>query len=238
MAKKQTTGLKKIKTRGGLASKAYNQLKDSIISGKLTPGMRLQEESLTEKMGISRTPFREALNRLNSEGLVDIVPKKGARVAQLTEEDLDDLFEVREIIETQFMKKAIENVKPERFKEIKQQLHDAEQGLNDAQGNFKEWDKKRREYLVIDRTLHDQLITGAGNKYWEQLYLNIRNRIELYGNYLSHDAYWFPVAIKDHHQILDAILDNDIERAQEAMRAHVQNVRQGLTESNLFKAPL
>lgn len=233
--KHPTIGLKKIRSKGELANKAYKQLKQAIVRGHLSPGMRLQEELFTEKLGISRTPFREALNRLNSEGLIQIVPKKGAHVVELSSKELDDLFEAREVIETHFLIRSAQTISPIKFAEFKQRFQEKEEELAEAQGNYEEWDLKRQEYLRIDRELHDILITGTDNDYWEQLYVNIRNRVELYGSYLSHDAYWFPVAIKEHHEILDAIIAREFEKAQHVMSTHIKHVRQGLSESNVLR---
>ncbi len=235
MAEKHIPGLRKIRSRGELGVKAYKQLKDAIIQGNLSPGQRLQEELITERIGISRTPLREALNRLNSEGLIEIVPKRGAHVVKLSAKELDDLFEVRQVIETTFLERAAEHIKPEKFQDFKESFLAAEEELADAQGDYKEWDEKRQQYLAIDRAFHDLLISSVQNKYWEQLYFNLRNRIELYGGYISHDAYWFPVAIKDHHQILDLILEQKYAKAQKAMAEHIKNVRRGLSEINAIR---
>ena len=85
--------LKKIRTRGPLVEPVYKALKHAIITGQIAPGSALYEEPLTKLLGVSRTPLREAFNRLKSDGLIEVVPRKGACVVELDAQDIDDLLE-------------------------------------------------------------------------------------------------------------------------------------------------
>jgi len=216
--------LKKIRSRGPLAEQVYVQLKKAIIQGSLASGLRLHEEQLTRAMDISRTPLREAFNRLKAEGLVDIIPRKGVYVFQLTVDDINSLFEAREAIEITFFKRAVKKIPTARINKFRHRLEKAESALKDTIDNPEQWNKNREIYNAADREFHDTLISYAGNKYWEQLYYNIHDRIILYGNRLSNDPYWFPVIIQDHFDIIDAILNHDFETAKSNMSRHIQNV--------------
>ena len=228
MSEKQTIKLPRIRSRGPLAEKVYAILKEAIITGKLGRGTWLQEEALTKALDVSRTPIREALNRLKSEGLVELSPRKGAHIIELTDAELEDLFEVRETVETIFFVRSAKKIPVDTIKRFHARLKACEKAMHEARGKEKEWEKHRREYLENDRSLHDALIEAAGNKYWQQIYYDIRDRIEIFGNQLSLDQQWFDRAIKDHYRILTAIEQGDFRTGKAAMRDHIRNVKNGI----------
>lgn len=228
MPERPIIDLPKIRTRGPLAEKVYTILKDAIISGKFASGMWLQEEALTQALDVSRTPVREAFNRLKSDGFIEVIPRKGAHIIELSDEELDDLFEVREKVETIFFIRSAQAIPVRTLKRFHDTLKKNEQAMRSSHGNRKQWDKNRRSYLESDRALHDSLIKATGNKYWERVYCDIRDRIEIIGNQLSFDLDWFDIAISDHYAILESMESGDFIAGQRAMQNHIRNVRQGI----------
>ena len=228
MSVKQKIQLSKIRTRGPLAEKVYAVLKEAIIRGKLERGMWLQEEALTKALDVSRTPIREALNRLKSEGLIELSPRKGAHIIELSDSELADLFEVREKVETVFFIRSAKAMPLHTIITFQERLRVCEEAMRLARGKQQEWEKKRKEYLEHDRALHDALIQATGNKYWQQIYYDIRDRIEIFGNQLSFDQERFDIAIKAHYRILAAIEQGDYRGGKKAMRDHIRNVKNGL----------
>lgn len=228
MPTKSIIKLKKIRSRGPLAEKAYAILKEAIIQGQFAPGTWLQEEQITKALGTSRTPVREAFNRLKSDGFIEVMPRKGAYIIELSDTELDDLFEAREVIETTFFVRSARKLPRNQIIKLREALVTSEKAMNDARTDPEGWHVERRHYLKADRELHDSLIAATENKYWEKLYLNIRDRIEMYGNQLSLDETWFKLAIRDHYAIIDAILDQQYDVGKSAMATHIQNVRQGI----------
>jgi DNA-binding GntR family transcriptional regulator len=220
--------LPKIRSRGPLAEKVYVILKKAIIDGTLAEGTWLQEESLTKALGVSRTPVREAINRLKSDGIIDVIPRKGAHIIELSDRELDELFEVREQIETTFFIRSAETIARTEVQRFRERLEESERAIRDRLPGSADWHAGRLAYLRSDRALHDSLVKAAGNTYWERLYLDIRDRIEICGNQLSSDQTWFDIAIRDHYSIIDAILVGQYEEGQRAMRAHIRNVREGI----------
>jgi DNA-binding GntR family transcriptional regulator len=220
--------LKRIRTRGPLAGKAYDNLKSAIIQGRLTPGTWLHEEKITKALGISRTPLREALNRLSSDGLIEVIPRKGAHIVELNDYQLKELFEAREKIETIFFIRAAQAIEPSVLKQIRLELESAEKDMLAAKGDAQTWDRQRQRYLKNDRSFHDILISATGNRYWEKLYNNIRDRIELYANQISGDNFWFPIAIQDHYEIIDEVLQGRFEAGRDRMKRHIRNARAGI----------
>jgi DNA-binding GntR family transcriptional regulator len=222
--------LKPIRQRGALGVLVYRQLKDAIIQGAFEPGTWLQEDQLTKALQTSRTPVREALSRLRSEGLIDVVPRKGAFIVELDAKELDDLFEASEIIETTFFKRSAARLSPQALNLYRDRLRTTAAQMARFHGDLKRWEAQRRQYLRADRAFHDALIAAAGNRYWEYLYFNIRDCIELCGNQVSWDDYWFKIAIDDHEKILDAISENRLDAAQAAMQLHIRHMHTGVTQ--------
>jgi len=221
-------GLKPIRSRGNLGEKVYRGLKRAITLGQLTPGTWLQEEQLTQALAISRTPLREALNRLASEGLVEMAPRKGAHIVELTDRDLEELFEAREVIETTFFVRAARNMTLQDFERIKTGLDRAEEALHRARGDPVLWQEERERYLEADRAFHDELIAASGNRYWGRLYDHIRDLIQVYSHRISIDPELLRTAIHDHQAILEALVKGRLEEARGLMGRHIRNMKVNL----------
>ena len=97
----------------------FNTLRQAILKGEMEPGERLMEIQLAQKLGVSRTPIREAIRKLELEGLVVMIPRKGAEVAHITEKDMRDVLEVRSTLEELAVELACKHVTPERVQELK-----------------------------------------------------------------------------------------------------------------------
>ncbi len=221
--------LKKIDYRNPLSDEVYTSIKEAIIQGELAPGTWLQEDQLTQTLGISRTPLREAFNRLKSEDLIAIVPRKGAYIIELSTKELEDLFEAREVIETTFFVRSVEYLPKSYFSRLYNQFKEAEHQILAVENDPRVKENKRREYLEIDRSFHDRVIEASGNEYWIKLYCNIRDRIQIYGHKISYNADWFKVAQEDHKAICTALLEKEYEKARTAMQQHIRNMRTALT---------
>ena len=98
----------------------FNTLRQAILKGELKPGERLMEIALAEKLGVSRTPIREAMRKLELEGLVVMVPRRGAQVANITEKDLNDVLEVRITLENMAIEKACANIPDANIRKLQQ----------------------------------------------------------------------------------------------------------------------
>ena len=96
----------------------YNTLRDAIVSGDLKPGERLMEVTLAEKMGVSRTPVREAVRKLELEGLVTMIPRKGTHVAELSVKDIMDVLEVRTALDKLATELAAERIRQDNFRHL------------------------------------------------------------------------------------------------------------------------
>ena len=180
----------------------FHTLRKAIIQGELQPGERLMEVTLANKLGVSRTPVREAIRMLELEGLVVMIPRKGAEVAKITVRDLKDALEVRMAIDSLSVKLACERLDENDKTEIKQ-----------ACVAFREAVKSKNVQAIVE----GELITIAMNLR-EQVY---RYRFEYVKDFSYHEN-----LIREHDQITEAILKGDVETAQKIMKEHIYNQEQ------------
>ncbi|MGE5257048.1 MAG: GntR family transcriptional regulator [Hyphomicrobiales bacterium] len=224
-----STALKRIRARGPLVEQVYNSLKSAIITGRIAPGSCLHEEPLTLALGVSRTPLREAFNRLKSDGLIEVIPHRGAFVVELEAHDIDNLLEAREVIETAFFMRAARSFKRAELLKIRLALQRSYRQLLGKRGKADQ-EKALQIYLAIDRDLHDRLIEASENKYWIKLYHDLRERIELCGHQVSQLPHRFRRIVQEHLDLIEALLAGDLARGRQCLRTHIRNVQQGVQE--------
>ena len=149
----------------------FNTLRRAILKGDLKPGERLMEIALAEKLGVSRTPIREAIRKLELEGLVVMAPRKGAKVASITERDLNDVLEVRKGMEELAIRLACERITPEELEE----LDKVEQRFLSLTENG-----DLTELAEMDVAFHDIIYKATNNKRLVQLLSNLREQMYRY----------------------------------------------------------
>ena len=124
----------------------FNTLRQAILKGELKPGERLMEIALAQRLGVSRTPIREAMRKLEQEGLVVMVPRRGAQVANITEKDLNDVLEVRIVLENMAIEKACEQMTEENVRALWDAAKDFERTT--AEGNLVQMAESDRKSVV------------------------------------------------------------------------------------------
>ena len=189
-------------------------LREAILQGKLEPGERLMEIALAEQLGVSRTPIREAIRKLELEGLVTNIPRKGAMVAEITLKDLRDVLEVRRNLENLAVKLACEKATPEDIAELKQ-LH----------LNFKDTVDKGHLTAVTeaDVKFHDKIYQITDNKRLIQILNNLREQMYRYRFEYIKDEINRGVLIDEHAMIIEAIENKDVEKAKKYSELHIDN---------------
>lgn len=172
-----------------LKDRAYQNIKFQIIRGNLRPGTRLLEEELAKAMSISRAPIREAFNKLEKEGFVTTIPRKGTAVSNVTTEIIEDIFEIRETLETLAVKKSLGKIFIDELEKVGD--------------NFKEFINKsenaenRIQYLVLDKEFHDLLSQNCGNKKLIELLANLQEQIHWLRN-ISLKRTTFSGTVREH----------------------------------------
>ena len=192
----------------------FNTLRRAILRGELKPGERLMEIQLANKLGVSRTPIREAIRKLELEGLVLMIPRKGAEVAEITEKNLRDVLEVRCALEELAVQLACDRIERNRIRE----LHAAAAHFRDILDS-----DDITQIAAADEAFHDVIFKATGNERLIQLLNNLREqmyrcRIE----YLKKKE-CYPQLLKEHATIMKAIEEHDKEKATRITGQHINN---------------
>ena len=192
----------------------FNTLRQAILRGELKPGERLMEIQLANKLGVSRTPIREAIRKLELEGLVLMIPRKGAEVAEITEKSLRDVLEVRRALEELAVQLACEKITKEEIRELERVAKEFQQVVNSSDIT---------EIAEEDVCFHDIIYTATDNQKLIQLLNNLREQMYRYRvEYLKRDGV-FPQLIAEHEAIIRHIENNEKEKATEVMCRHIDN---------------
>ncbi len=202
------------RSRRLLHAGAVDQLRDLIVQGELAAGARLNERLLCERLGISRTPLREALKVLAAEGLVQLLPNRGAVVTALTLEQVREIFAVMGALEALAGELACRNIAPAQLAEIRA-LH-YQMRVHHARGEL-------AEYFRFNQQIHILLVEASGNATLAANYrqLNAHVRRARYMANLSRERW--DQAVDEHEAILDALAKRDAPRLQRLLREHLSN---------------
>lgn len=192
----------------------FNTLRQAILRGELKPGERLMEIQLANKLGVSRTPIREAIRKLELEGLVLMIPRKGAEVAEITEKNMLDVLEVRRALEELAVKLACERITEEEIQELKDAADVFQKILSE---------KDITKIAEADEAFHDVIFKSTGNERLIQLLNSLREQMYRYRlEYLKREEY-HPQLLKEHQQIIDRITRKDQSEAAELIDRHIGN---------------
>ena len=200
----------------------FNTLREAILKGELKPGERLMEIQLAKRLGVSRTPIREAIRKLELEGLVVMVPRKGAEVADITEKDLRDVLEVRKALEELVVQIACDRMTEEDFKELKK-----------AHARFKTVIKKGdlKEVAEADVKFHDIIYMSTNNQRLIQILNNLREQMYRYRIEYLKDTQMHAALVQEHESIVECLESGDKENASRIKRSHIDNQEQGIVRS-------
>jgi DNA-binding GntR family transcriptional regulator len=198
--------------RRPLHDEATERIRDMIVEGRLTAGDWVNETELCQQLQISRTPLREALKVLAAEGLVELVPRRGARVAQLSMRELVDLFEALSGIEGLSAELAAMRMSAADLDRLRQLQSRIEQ---------RHRARDRHEYFHDNQKLHESIVQCSGNSALVDIHARLIARVRR-ARYqaIQSEARWAE-SVQEHAQILSALESRDGRRAGELMRRHV-----------------
>jgi len=195
----------------------YEALKAAITDGRFPPGHRLKEVYIARQFGVSTIPVREALQRLDREGLVRIVDHRGAVVPSWSARDAEQLYELRELLEGRAVERVAERAKEVDFGAIETVLAQAERVL---------FDPDQQKFNRLDLEFHAKLVQLSGNRYLAELAEQVHRRIQVIRSrcsvYLPDRP---PVSHRQHLLILQAIKEGDPVRARAALVHHIRDIR-------------
>jgi DNA-binding GntR family transcriptional regulator len=206
-----------------LHNEILTRLRDYIVEGNIPDGSRVPERQLCEMLQISRTPLREALKVLASEGLVELLPNRGARVRQLSEHDLGELFDVMGGLEGLAGRLACENITDEEIAEI-ERLHYEMYGFY--------LHRDMHNYFLVNQLIHQKIVEASRNATLTSTYANFAGRIRRVrysANFARKRERWGE-AMREHETILDALRRRAGSELSDILFAHLRNKRTAAVE--------
>ena len=200
--------------RGLQGESVYERLCEDIRAGVLAPGSRLREAEIAERLSVSRTPVREAIRRLEAEGLVDHLPRSGAIVRRLDYSETMELYEMRTVLEGTAARLAARAASPVELEEL--QAINAEMRAADGQP----------ERLVrLNRQFHRRLLEASRNRFLLRAMATVENTLLILGASSMHLPERAVAAVAEHGEVLDALLIRDGAAAEAAMRRHMERAQ-------------
>ncbi len=204
------------------ADTAYEAVRQMILSGAAAPGDRLGEAELAETLGLSRTPVREALQRLGADGLVEVLPHRGARVVRWTAADLAEIFELRSLLEPYAAARAARIGLDE---EVLAALRDrcAEMERAAAASDL-------ARVAQLNSRFHAALIDASGNRRLPGMLTSVMHAPLILGTFHRYDAEAMERSMGHHREVVDAIAARDPDWAASVMRSHIRAAAANLKE--------
>ncbi len=199
----------------------FTTLRQAILKGELQPGERLMEIQLAEKMGVSRTPIREAIRKLEKEGLVIMIPRKGAEVAGISEKMLKDVLEVRVTLEKLAFSLALEHIKPEDIEKLKA-----------AEDEFATAVEKGTliDMTNADEAFHFIIYEVADNEKLREMLNNLKENMYRYRlEYLKDQTYRESLEL-EHAGIITALEEKDEGAGLRVVEKHIENQKKAVME--------
>lgn len=202
--------------RPSLPETVYLQLRDAIHNGALKPGEVLRQEELARKLGISRAPLREALPRLEADGMIVLRPRRGYSVVVLDPDEIEDIFDLRASVEEKAVRAATARRHPEdvqRVLSVLQKMHSVKHSNDD----------ERREWYDLNFQFHDALAEASGRRHLARMVSNLRSLVEPYIRVEVGITGDVEQANIEHARIAHAFEAGQVELAGSLARVHVQS---------------
>lgn len=211
-----------------IRSQVYEIIKAQICSGVYPPGFWLQEQELANSLQVSRSPVREALRQLVSNGLADEIPNKGVFVRRFTSQDIDEIFELRILLENYAIRRNSGLPTPGQLSQLSTLLQELE-GAHFA-GDVS-------LYTELDDRLHLLIVEQGGNQLVAEVYDRVHNMVQQFRIYSLLAQTRFQDSLEEHRQLVTALLAGDYQSAVQINCTHLDSARQQIL-SQLARSPL
>ena len=192
----------------------FKTLRQAILKGELEPGERLMEIQLAERLGVSRTPIREAIRKLELEGLVLMIPRKGAEVAKISENNLRDVLEVRRSLEELAIDLACQRMTEEELSELKKTEERFAKAIQTGEV---------MEIAQTDESYHEIIYNSTKNQKLVQILNNLREQMYRYRLEYIKDEDKRQILLVEHDHIIKALSLRHVQEAKMAIREHIDN---------------
>lgn len=200
-----------------LYNSLIGKLQKDILTGKLKPGEKLTEQNLCKTYGVSRTPVREALRQLETDGLVENILNRGAFVIGMSEQDYEDMFELRKAYEIQAVKWAIERITEEEMDKLEETFE------------FMEFYTLRNDIekmLTINSGFHQVIYEASHNRMLRKLLSSYQNYLKYKGMDSIYDDNYLTTVLEEHRAIFKAFKDKDVKAGALAMEIHINRAKE------------
>jgi len=200
----------------------FESLREAIISGVLKPGERMMEIQLADEMGVSRTPVREAIRKLELEGFVVMIPRKGAYVAGISLKDIADVFEIRAALEGLAAGLAAERITEEELEEMERMMVRKAEIIenNDLES-----------IVEVDTAFHDILFKASRNERLVQILSNLREQIQRFRTTSLAVPGRMKEALEEHRKIVEVLSERNVVLAQSLATEHIENAENVMLEA-------
>lgn len=205
-----------------LRGKVFRRLREDILSGAYQEGDELREITIGEELGVSRTPVREALRQLELEGLVNIIPNKGAYVTGISRKDVADIYQIRSMLEGMCAKWATENITSKQIEELEEVLLLSEFHLHKKDGGQAE------QVTELDGKFHKVLYEASNSRILEHVLSDFHKYVQMARAMSVGEKNRAKKSIQEHREILEAIKKHDGELAERLANRHILNVMENL----------
>lgn len=200
----------------------FEHIRQAIVGGVFSPGERLMEIQMAEDMGVSRTPVREAFRKLELEGYVVMVPRRGTYVADISIKDIKDVYEIRMALDILAAGLAAERISDEELETMERYLVLIGQYIEE--GNME-------KIVETDTAFHDVLYKASRNDRLFAIISNLREQITSLRKRSMDYPGRLASTLEEHKIIVDSISQRDVEKAQQAVRTHLENAEKTLLEA-------
>jgi DNA-binding GntR family transcriptional regulator len=213
--------------RGSLHDDVTLLLRKMIFDGELQPGEKIVEQALCDRFGVSRTPLREALKVLAAEGLVDLLPRRGAVVTKITAAEIEELFPVMGALEALAGKLALSRITDQDVERLTR-LHDK------MMASFVRRDEKT--YIRINREIHEAIFEIAKNTTLTSLYHQVLSKTHMVRFVARKTREQWESAVRDHEKIMDAIKRRDADALASTLYVHMVQTAADIARTSLATA--
>jgi DNA-binding GntR family transcriptional regulator len=208
--------------RQSLTSAVADKLRDQIIRGEIAEGTQLRQDAIATQYQVSRIPVREALRQLDAEGLITIVPNRGAIVPALSSEDIEELFAIRALLEPEVLKLSIPHLTEKDFSQADATLRKYVSELK-REDHVSGWGRLNWEF-------HSTLYARANQPRFMAIIRNVNNSGERYTRLQLYLTHGIKRANEEHHRILELCRQRDVIAACKLLREHIEYAGQSLKE--------
>lgn len=207
-------------SHGSLGHQIFNYLRDAILNEEYEIGQKLNEVTLSKELNISRTPIRESLKQLELEGLVKSIPNKGVYVLGFSKSDIEDMLEIRLVLEGLAIQLAIERMTPENLEKIKDSAE-----LMEFYAKKNDQERFTAENIVF----HEAIYRSTQSKYFERMLTDINYYIHVTSRHSIRQEGRLETAAQEHREIYEAIKNSDKEKAKLSIEEHINKTKSLVT---------